>query len=127
MGQRGKDWLSFANGVLGVVWAWHFAHLLTKQLYGRASEVLREVAREVDRGGLKHESVRHERRDVGPESYEEPWVLSEKGDVLVIAKPAGWEVYDGNAEKQLKHFLQNLEYGQPILSDQVHGCASSTA
>lgn len=122
MAVRPKDWLGFANAVLGVVWAWHFAGLLSQCLWRRASHVLRETARDVDRERGSDRSTSYKSRSVEPGSYREPWVLSDMCHVLVIAKPAGWEVYDGNAEKQLKHFLQNLEYGQPILSDQVHGC-----
>eukprot|EP00913_Durusdinium_trenchii_P014307 g13423.t1 len=44
-------------------------------------------------------------------------------EVLVIAKPPGWEVYDGNAERQLADYLVNLQRGRlPILTDLKHGC-----
>ena len=44
-------------------------------------------------------------------------------DVLVIAKPAGWEVYDRNAERQLADFVVNLSQGHlPILKDFQHSC-----
>ena len=42
-------------------------------------------------------------------NHQEPLVVLDLCDILVLAKPPGWEVYDRNAERQLAEFLVNLE------------------
>ena len=56
-----------------------------------------------------------------------PLVVLDLGDILVLAKPPGWEVYDRNAERQLAEFLVNLESARGVefhwvnVKGQFHG------
>lgn len=43
-----EDWVSFADSVLGIVWAWNFAGLLGEELLNAAREVLQRGARALD-------------------------------------------------------------------------------
>ena len=45
---------------------------------------------------------------------QEPLVVLDLCDILVLAKPPGWEVYDCNAERQLAEFLVNLESARGV-------------
>ena len=82
--------------------------------------------------GPRAERNLHQEAEDGPcatrgisREYRDPWVVLDMSEVLVIAKPPGWEVYDGNAERQLADYLVNLQRGRlPILTDLKHGCGS---
>ncbi|CAK9070623.1 unnamed protein product [Durusdinium trenchii] len=123
-----QDWVSFANSVLGVVWAWNFSGCLAMRLARQAQAVLAQGSREMDR--RKGTRNLHQEAEDGPcatrgisREYRDPWVVLDMSEVLVIAKPPGWEVYDGNAERQLADYLVNLQRGRlPILTDLKHGC-----
>lgn len=43
--------------------------------------------------------------------WQDPVVVLDTVDILVLLKPPGWEVYDRNAERQLAVFLVNLQRG----------------
>ena len=63
---------------------------------------------------LIHNEKRIE-KDVGPckanGMWQDPVVVLDTVDILVLLKPPGWEVYDRNAERQLADFLVNLQHG----------------
>ena len=53
-----EDWVSFANCVLGIVWAWNFSGFLAGHLFSTAQRVLRDGSKQMDeRKGTRPEGL----------------------------------------------------------------------
>ena len=116
---------SFAEKVMGILWAWSFAGVLGSRLLAASRQAIREGSKELDvQRGTPTPRRPTEGKDVLLSvSLLDPAVILDICDTLVLYKPPGWEVYNNMVEHQLTDFLRGLNRGKiPILNDMQHGC-----
>ncbi|CAE8627579.1 unnamed protein product [Polarella glacialis] len=126
--------VDFAKALLGTVWACHFAGQLRESTAISAQRALQRIAAGLaqDRGAPSLGSLSWEPLEkaaaTDSEAEDEPQVILELSDRLVVQKPAGWQVDDGQNDpenpdtRRLSEFLQELYPSRqwPILQDVAH-------
>ncbi|CAE8586526.1 unnamed protein product, partial [Polarella glacialis] len=140
-----------ASEAIAAVWAFNSAGLLDEELAAAAREALRRTGRELDAGSGQNPSVAGipllgggtatqlvTRATAGNGTHEQPTVLLNLPDRLVLRKPPGWEVQrdardsghpalgtSGEGQiRQVADFLRTILLPRqfPLVADVLHNC-----
>ncbi|CAE7359809.1 UBE2V1 [Symbiodinium natans] len=104
------------DDLLSILWACSFAGAVHPTLRWALGDCFRELGASLDQRSRSLPQPLHSKRPLlGPS------VRLELEDRMVILKPVGWEVCDGNLQRQLRHFVGSWKGGNwPILQSTQH-------
>ena len=104
----------FVMGILGVIWAFNFAEMLSMDFYWAVRKILVEIGREIDQQQKSAWSgeVGDGRLREGFRTFGVPHVELDLPDRFVVHKPPGWEVdtiaFDNAKPNHLSRYLQRV-------------------
>ncbi|CAK9067479.1 unnamed protein product [Durusdinium trenchii] len=91
------------DDILNILWASNFAGMLSVHVRCLAERLFQRFARSLDRSPSPESSAA-----IPPLGAGRPKIVLDLDDRMVMLKPAGWEVCDGNVGRQLRGLLSGF-------------------